>query len=321
LQIPFCFFKAVTRLETELEENEATRPMALTIGMFDGVHLGHRALIAETVLQAKQKGLISGVVTFTGHPRLVLGKNTELPHITSLDQRVRLLQETGVDKVIVLTFSKELASEPAEDFIGLLVKHLKLESLVIGPDFALGKGREGNIESLKGMGIKLGFDVTVLPPLLKNGHKVSSTRIRKAMAESKMARVHDLLGRYFSLEGPVVNGEGRGATLGIPTANIEVAPDQALPADGVYATLACVDCKPSASITNIGTRPTFGGGRRTVETHILDYSGNLYGQRLGIAIIEQIRPEKKFGAVEELLAQIRDDIAKARQILKKTGCL
>ncbi len=295
--------------------------MALTIGVFDGVHLGHQALIGETTKQAKEKGLLSGVVTFAGHPRLVLGKNTELPHLTSLEQRVCLIQETGIDKVIVLTFSKELASVPAKDFIGLLVKYLKLKCLVVGPDFALGKGREGNIESLREMGIKSGFDMTVVPPLLKSGRKVSSTRIHKAMAESKMAKVHDLLGRYFSLDGPVVKGDGRGATLGIPTANIEVAPDQALPADGVYATLACIQDKPVASITNIGTRPTFGGGHRTVETHVLDYSGNLYGQRLEIAIIEQIRPEKKFASVEELLAQISDDISKARQLLKKTGYL
>ena len=318
---PLLFFKPVTQLEKELQANEANRPMALTIGVFDGVHLGHQSLMAETIRQAKLKDLTPGVVTFQGHPRLVLGKNVELPHLTSLEQRIRLIHEAGIEKVAVLTFSKELAAEPANDFVGLLVKHLKLKSLVIGPDFALGKGREGNIESLGQIGTEFGFDVTVVPPVLKNGSKVSSTRIRKALAECKMARVHDLLGRYFSLNGQVVKGDGRGSTLGIPTANIEIAQDQALPADGVYATLASVGGTLLASVTNIGTRPTFGGGHRTVETHILDYSGNLYGHRLEIAIIEQIRPEKKFTSVEELLAQIGDDIAKARQLLKKTGCL
>jgi riboflavin kinase/FMN adenylyltransferase len=310
----------VTQLEKELAAVEATRPMALTIGVFDGVHIGHQALIAETIRQAQEHNLLSGVVTFAGHPRLILGKHKELPHLTDIEQRIRLIKAAGVDKVIKLTFNQELASMPAAEFVKLLVKNLRLKSLVIGPDFALGKGREGDIFSLKALGEELGFTVTVVPPLLKGGHKVSSTRIRKAMADSKMARVHELLGRYLSLRGTVVKGEGRGATLGIPTANIEIAPDQALPADGVYATLARIEGKTIPSITNIGTRPTFGGGHRTVETHLLDYSGDLYCHRLEIAIIEQLRPEKKFATAGELLGQIKDDIIKARQILKKTGC-
>jgi len=311
----------VTQLEAELSAVKPQRPMVLSIGVFDGVHLGHQALIAETVLQAKDAGALAGVVTFAGHPRQVLGKHKELPHLTSLEQRVRLLKDAGVDRVVTLTFTAELAALPAEQFVGLLKRHLSMQALVVGPDFALGKAREGNIEALKAMGEKLGFIVTVVAPRLKGGHKVSSTLIRKAMAESDMAKVHDLLGRYFSLEGQVVTGEGRGATLGIPTANLEIAPDQALPADGVYATIACVDDQPIPSITNIGTRPTFGGGRRTVETHLLDFRGQLYGRRLEIAIIEQIRPEAKFASADELLAQIKVDIATARQILEKTGCL
>ena len=311
----------MTQLEAELSAVKPQRPMVLSIGVFDGVHLGHQALIAETVLQAKDAGALAGVVTFAGHPRQVLGKHKELPHLTSLEQRVRLLKDAGVDRVVTLTFTAELAALPAEQFVGLLKRHLSMQALVVGPDFALGKAREGNIEALKAMGEKLGFIVTVVAPRLKGGHKVSSTLIRKAMAESDMAKVHDLLGRYFSLEGQVVTGEGRGATLGIPTANLEIAPDQALPADGVYATIACVDDQPIPSITNIGTRPTFGGGRRTVETHLLDFRGQLYGRRLEIAIIEQIRPEAKFASADELLAQIKVDIATARQILEKTGCL
>ncbi len=293
--------------------------MVLSIGVFDGVHLGHQALIAETVRQANEINALAGVVTFAGHPRQVLGKHKELPHLTSLEQRTKLLEAAGIDRVIKLSFTKELASLPAGDFIGLLIKFLSMKSLVVGPDFALGKGREGNIEALKKLGKTLEFRVTVVPPRLKNGHKVSSTLIRKAMAESNMALVHDLLGRYFSLEGKVERGEGRGATLGIPTANLEIVPGQALPADGVYATIACIENKPIPSITNIGTRPTFGGGRRTVETHLLDFSGQLYGQVLEIAIIEQIRPEQKFATAGELLIQIKEDIAEARRILDKTG--
>ncbi|APV44296.1 riboflavin kinase / FMN adenylyltransferase [Dehalogenimonas formicexedens] len=311
----------MTQLEKELAAFRPDRPTALTIGVFDGVHLGHQALITETLRQAKRNDLLPAVVTFAGHPRRVLGKHEELPHLTSLEQRTGLLRETGIDAIIVLTFTKELASVSAEEFLSLLVKRLKLTQLVIGPDFALGKGREGNIESIKTIGARLGFGVTVVPPLLKNGQKVSSTLIRKAMAESDMAKVHDFLGRYFSLEGPVVKGEGRGATIGIPTANIKVPLDQALPADGVYATIACLEGKSMPSITNIGTRPTFGGGHRTIETHLLNFNGDLYGRSLEIAIIEQIRPEKKFSSAAELLSQIAGDIENAKELLKKTGCV
>lgn len=294
--------------------------MILTIGVFDGVHLGHQALISETITQAKDGGYLSGIVTFAGHPRLVLGMHKELPHLTSLEQRLRLLKGTGINHVISLTFTEELASLPAGDFVRLLIKHLSMKGLVVGPDFALGKDREGNIESLNKMGEDLGFSVTVVPPRLKNGHKVSSTIIRKAMAESDMKKVHDLLGRCFSLEGRVVKGEGRGAVLGIPTANLEVAPDQALPANGVYATVAFVEGESISAITNIGTRPTFGTGHRTVETHLLDFSGQLYGDMIEIAIIEQIRPEAKFTSADALKTQIKADILKARQILNKTDC-
>lgn len=313
-------FKTMTQIETELSRLKLNQPIVLTIGVFDGVHLGHQALIAETIRQAKQIGALSGVITFSGHPRQILGKHRNLPHLTSVDQRIKLLKATGIDRVITLTFNNETASLPAADFIGLLVKYLSMKGLVVGPDFALGKGRGGDIGSLKALSEKHGYSLTVVSPRYKGGHKISSTLVRKAMAESDMKRVHDLLGRCFSLEGNVIRGEGRGAKLGIPTANLEIVPDQALPADGVYATIASIDGREIPSITNIGTRPTFGAGSRTVETHMLDYSGQLYGRSLEIAIIEQLRTEEKFTSPDKLLEQIKEDIAKARQILKKTEC-
>lgn len=311
----------MTQIESELLKVHPPRPVVLTIGVFDGVHLGHQALIAETIRQAKKIGALSAVVTFAGHPREVLGKHKELPHLTSLDRRITLLKSTGIDLVITLAFTEELASLPALEFIRLLKTHLSLTGLVVGPDFALGKGREGDIASLKAIGEKYGFNLIVVPPQLKAGHKVSSTLVRKAMAESNMKKVHDLLGRCFSLEGNVARGEGRGAKLGFPTANLEIAADQALPADGVYATIASINGQAIPSITNIGTRPTFGAGNRTVETHLLDFNGQLYGHRLEIAIIEQIRPEEKFASPDKLLNQIKEDVAKARQVLKKTECV
>ena len=311
----------MTQLEVELKTTPVKQPTVLTIGVFDGVHLGHLSLIAETIKQAKTSGYSSGVITFTRHPRLVLGKHKELPYLTSFEQRIKLLKAAGIDHVISLSFSEELAALTADDFIGSLRKHLSMKGLVIGSDFALGKGRKGTAEILRAMGKEFGFSVTIVPPQVKYGHTVSSTLIRKAMAESDMKQVHELLGRCFSLEGRVIKGEGRGAALGIPTANLELAPDQALPADGVYATMANIKGKALPSITNIGTRPTFGIGERTVETHLLDFNDQLYGDMLEIAIIKQIRPEEKFATVEALKAQIKLDILKARHIFVKAECI
>lgn len=320
--IPFFGLLRVTKLENEFVSAGIEQPSVLTVGVFDGVHLGHKALIDETIRQAQIKGYTSGVITFTGHPRLVLGKHRELPHLTTLPKRLELLRQTGINKVISLTFSEELAALSAADFISLAIKYLSMKVLVIGPDFALGKNREGNADTLKAIGDEMGFTVTVVSPEYKNGQKISSTLIRKAMAESDMQKVHDLLGRCFTLTGTVVHGEGRGTKLGIPTANLEIAHDQALPADGVYAGWAEIKDRKIPAITNIGTRPTFGPGQRTVETHLIDYGGDqsLYGQQMEVAIIEQIRPEQKFSSAESLKVRIKKDISEARRILEKVEC-
>lgn len=310
----------MTQLQDEFKSTVPKTPTVLTVGVFDGVHLGHRSLLRETVRQAKDLGFASGAVTFTGHPRLVLGKHRELPHLTSLDQRIKFIKAMGIDHVICLTFSEELASLTAEQFVALLVKHYSLRGLVIGPDFALGRDRSGNAALLKKLSQEKGFSLTVVAPETSNGINISSTLIRQAMARSDMQSVHKLLGRCFTLEGRVIKGEGRGTILGIPTANLAIAEDQALPADGVYASTAVITGRRFPAITNIGTRPTFGAGQRTVETHILDLTAQLYGDILEIAIIDQIRPELKFESAEALKDQIKVDITKARAILAKAGC-
>ncbi|MGI2335300.1 MAG: bifunctional riboflavin kinase/FAD synthetase [Dehalogenimonas sp.] len=310
----------MTQLQDEFKSVDLNQPTVLTVGVFDGVHLGHQALLMETVKQAKGLGFASGVVTFTGHPRLVLGKHTELPHLTSVDQRIKLIKSVGIEHVICLTFSKELAELSAEQFIRLLINHCSMRGLVVGPDFALGRDRMGNAEVLKQLGLSKGFSVTTVLPKTVKGFNISSTLIRQAMALSDMQMVHELLGRCFTLEGQVIKGEGRGTDLGIPTANMAIADDQALPADGVYASKAIIDGKYFPSITNIGTRPTFGPGNRTVETHILDFTARLYDDILEIAIIDQIRPEIKFESAEALRSQIKVDISKAQTILAKAEC-
>lgn len=291
------------------------KDMLLTIGVFDGVHLGHKHLLAQLRVLARQQDLLSGVVTFRRHPQEMLLPETRLPYLTNLAQRVNLLRAEGVDHVVVLTFDRALAQLSAREFVGLLRKYLRMRGLVVGPDFALGKDREGSIANLRKLGGELDFSVTVVPPITMNGDVVSSTAIRKALTTGDMERVQALSGRAFSLRGIVVAGTSQGVKLGFPTANIEVEPDQALPADGVYATMAYVGDRTYPSVTNIGLRPTFNGKQRTVEVYIMDYSGNLYGQELRIDVIERLRGEKRFADVEALKKQIGEDVKQGRAIL------
>jgi riboflavin kinase/FMN adenylyltransferase len=291
----------------------------LAIGVFDGVHLGHKALLSELKRQADDKGLIAGVVTFRKHPAAVLPGQQRLPHLTSLAEKIRLLREEGMAFIVTLSFTLELAQVSAEHFVSLLQKHLKMRGLVIGADFALGRNREGDAETLARLGRDSGFSVTVVPPVKLNDEIVSSTAIRNALSGGDMKKIRWMMGRYFRLEERVVTGNGCGADLGYPTANLDTDTEQALPADGVYATWAYIDNNPLPSVTSIGRRPTFGDGERIVEVYILGYEGNLYGSRLKIDIIERLRGEMRFDSATALTAQIEDDIKKAKGIFNALG--
>lgn len=306
-------------VEEELSRISPSNDTLLAIGVFDGVHLGHKALISELTRLAEEQGLTSGVVTFRQHPQSLLSPEKELPHLTSLSHKIRLLKDEGVADIIALTFSHELASLSAADFLSLLNKHLRMRGLVIGADFALGKNREGDAATLLKLGQVMGFSVTVVPPTKVNGQVVSSTTIRNALDAGDMKKVYDMIGRYFRLEGHVITGDGRGANLGFPTANLDIDPEQALPADGVYATRTYVGDRAYPALTNIGRRPTFGRGRRVVEVYILDYQGDLYGRELIIDIIEHLRGEVRFKTAAELKKQIMADIEKGRAILESQG--
>jgi len=306
-------------VEEELACLSPIKGMLLTIGVFDGVHLGHKYLLSELVKQARLKGLISGVVTFKQHPYRLLDPQANLQFLTSLPQKIRLLKDEGVEVIIILTFTLELAQIGAPQFIGLLQKYLKMRGLVVGPDFALGRNREGNIDALCTLEQGMNFSLTVVPLITKNSEVISSTTIRDALAEGAMRKVHDLLGRHFSLEGRVIAGSGRGTELGFPTANLDIDPAQAIPADGIYATWAYIDDQPHQSVTHIGNRPTFGETERTLEVHILDYDGELYRCKLKIDIIERLRSEQKFDTAEKLTEQIIEDVRGARAILNHSS--
>ena len=306
------------RIEAELAELSPEKDMVLAIGVFDGVHLGHKHLISQLTGQARQRNMLSGVVTFRQHPREVLSHG-KLVYLTDLSERVRLLKNEGVDAVIALSFNRDVAQLSARQFVGLLIKHLRMRGLVVGPDFALGQAREGNADTLRALGEEMQFSLTVIPPVTVNGQVVSSTAIRDALAGGNVKKVNNLTGRYFNLKGKVTTGAGRGSKLGFPTVNLEVEPKQALPADGVYATRVFIDGQTYQSLTNIGLRPTFDGQGRTVETYILNFQGNLYGQELKIDIVERLRGEQRFNTVDELKQQIAEDVKRGIAILDSRG--
>jgi len=307
------------QVEEELARVSPKKDMMLTIGVFDGVHLGHKHLLSQLTELARQQNLLTGVVTFRQHPQEVLSPQARLPFLTNLAERTSLLKNEGVEAIITLSFTSELAQLSARQFASLLKKYLRMRGLVIGLDFTLGRNREGNTNSLRTLGQDMNFTVTVVPPIMVNNEVVSSTAIRSALANGDMKRVLNLAGRPFSLNGRVASGAGRGLELGFPTANLDVAPEQALPADGVYATWAYIDDKAYQSVTNVGKRPTFGGSQRTVEVYVLDYHSDLYGHNLKIDIMERLRSERKFDATDALKKQITEDIKQGRAILDSRG--
>lgn len=306
-------------VEEELGRFSPKKDTLLTIGVFDGVHLGHQHLISKLKELAREQGNLSGVITFRQHPQEVISPQTRLPALTTLEQRIDLLQKEGADFVIPLSFTPELASLSPERFANLLKENLRMKGLVVGADFALGKDRQGDINALRRLGQEMAFSVTVVSPLTIGGEVVSSTAIRQALVEGAMKRAEKLLGRPFRLQGQVVSGDKRGQKLGFPTANIEVEPGYALPPEGVYASQAYINGKAYPAMTNIGSRPTFGGGPRVIEVYLIDYKGNLYGQELATDIIERLRDEKRFDTPEQLREQIAQDVRQGKIVLKTRG--
>jgi riboflavin kinase/FMN adenylyltransferase len=302
-------------IEQQLTKVTPPRETLLTIGVFDGVHSGHRHLLRRLRERAGEENLLSAVVTFTPHPQSVLYPHEQLPWLSGLDDRVKAIQELGIDIVSVVTFTPELARLSAKEFISLVKKQLRMRGIMVGPDFALGRGREGSVELLRLLGREMGFSVEVVPAYRINGEVVSSTLIRRALAEGDMGKVKRLMGRYFCLGGKVVTSDKRGRVLGFPTANLDMNPQQALPGNGVYGTITQVDGRQFSSATNIGVRPTFGGTRKTVETHLLNYGGDLYDKEIMVEFVQKLRDERHFSSPEELKAQIRKDIEQAKVIL------
>ena len=306
----------------ELRRAAPGRPTALTIGVFDGVHRGHQAVLRDVIGRARAEGLAAAAVTFHPHPRQVLRPDLAIEYVTSLEDRLRLLRETGLDAVATVSFTSEFAQTAAGDFVRMLAEEFSLARLIIGEDFALGRQRGGDPGTLRALGAELGFAVDVID-LVPDGdgtEKVSSTEVRGSLAEGDVVRVAELLGRRFSIHGPVVLGFERGRTIGFPTANVAVGNDRAIPAPGVYATRAILEDgagEALPSVTNIGVRPTFeDGAPLSIECHIFDFERDIYGTDLRVEFAARLRGERKFGGVDELTAQIAEDCAAARGLLE-----
>ena len=305
------------KIVEELAKVKPKKETMFTIGVFDGVHLGHQSLLTHLRDKARQNGWLSGVITFTSHPEMVLVSQSQLPWLDDINNRINQIKKLGIDIVIALSFTPELRQLSAQEFVQLLKEHLRLRGLIIGPDFALGRDREGNPEQLRLLGQQMGFSVEMVPPLVINDEVVSSSLIRQLLAQGNMKKAAKLLGHLFRISGLVVPGDHRGRELGFPTANLELRTDQASPGDGVYVTISYIDDKPLPSITNIGVRPTFGGGKRLVETYIIDHKAQLPGKRLSVEFVDKLRNERRFGSAEELKAQIGKDVEQAKAVLRE----
>jgi riboflavin kinase/FMN adenylyltransferase len=290
---------------------------SLTIGSFDGIHLGHRALIQSVVANAREQGVPSVVITFYPHPSVVLRGRAPAFYITTPEERGALLTELGVEVVITQRFDHALAAVTADEFLDRLTAHLGFRDLWVGEDFALGHRRQGNVMYLEQAGARRGFRLHVLPPVLVGGEVVSSTRVREALRSGDVARAATYLGRPFSVPGTVIRGAGRGKSIGIPTANLSIREERAYPGAGVYACLAQVGEGRHPAVTNIGVRPTFEGSAATpvVEAHLLDFASDLYGETMRLIFIERLRDERKFDGPAALLEQIQRDVRRARVIL------
>ena len=300
-----------------LSSVQLERPSIVTVGVFDGVHLGHQFLLERLVQQAHQNNHAAVVMTFYPHPDVVLRGIEGRYYLTTPDQRAELLLSLGVDVVITHPFNEEVRHKRAAAFVDELVTHLKMTSLWATADFALGYKREGTIDLLREQGLTKGFTVETVELVMadNNGDKISSGRIRELLQVGDVAKAASYLGRPYRLAGEVVHGEKRGRTIGFPTANVAINSEQMLPKNGVYACWAWLWQERFRAVTNIGNRPTFNGQFVTIEAHLLDFDRDIYGQILTLDFVGHLRDELKFSGIEALVAQIQADVAHGHNLL------
>lgn len=299
---------------SQLSTLPADTPLHLALGVFDGVHIGHQAVIARAVGAAKGNGGLGGVLTFDPHPiRVIAPAKAPASLLATLHHKEKIVRDLGADLFIALEFDQKLASMEPGEFLDQLFR-LPVKTIAVGEDWRFGKGRHGDVEYLQSQAELRGFRLEAVPPVMIEGERVSSTRIRQAIRDGNFGAAARLLGRAYTVCGPVVHGKQLGRTIGFPTANIDTG-DSQLPPDGVWAVNAILpDGRTAPGVANLGTRPTVDGSSRSLEAHLFDFTEDLYGQELEIEFLDFIRPEKKFNGLDELKNQIARDAESARAI-------
>jgi len=308
------------RLFHGTDNADIARPTVLTLGVFDGLHLGHQAIIRTVVDRARAVGAAATVLTFEPHPRSVLHPESAPPLLQTFDQKVEALGVLGVDQTIVIHFDKAFAQTPAADFLRDIVRErLHAKEVYLGKGFAFGHNREGNINLLRSVSAELGFYADEVPEVRLRGTRIGSTRIRELLQQGRINLARRMLGRPYGVEGRVIHGARRGVQLGFPTANIQPH-NRVIPRGGVYVTAALIDKQWRRSVTNIGTRPTFDDSTDTsIETHVINLSDDLYGNVVRVRFLHRLRDERKFGSLDELRRQIHCDVSRAKRFFERAG--
>ncbi len=302
------------------ENANIQKPTVLTLGVFDGLHLGHQRIMQTVFERAAAVDAVPTAITFDPHPRAVLHPESAPPLLQTLDQRLTNLEVLGIEQAIVIPFDRDFALQPAEDFVSAIIHdRLHAKEVHLGQDFAFGKGRGGNIELLRRMGGELGFVAEEVPEVRLRRQRISSSRIRGLLDEGRINIARRMLGRPYGVEGVIERGARRGHTIGFPTANLRPH-NRVIPKFGVYATATLVDGTWRRSITNIGVRPTFGRDLEpSIESYIFDFDDDLYGDVLRVRFLHRIRDERKFNGIDELKAQIERDTIRARNYFRHAG--
>ncbi len=302
------------------ENANIERPTVLTLGVFDGLHIGHQRIMETVVERARIAGAVPTTITFDPHPRAVLHPDSAPPLLQTLDQRLANLEVLGIEQAIVIPFTTEFSQQPAENFLTDIIRdRLHAIEVYLGKGFAFGKDRGGNIDLLRQTSRELGFVADEVDEVQLRGKRVSSSAIRRLLAEGRVNLARRMLGRPYGVEGVIIRGNRRGHTIGFPTANLKPR-NRVIPRYGVYATATLIDGIWRKSITNIGVRPTFeSDAEPSIETYVFDFDGDLYGDVLRVRFLHRIRDEKKFNGIDELKAQIERDSSRARNYFRHQG--